>query len=157
GSCFRCPRRGGSRDYGHPARCFQFRANTASGTARRLRCSSPWDKKSQEVIVMLLKTATSLAFAATCLTALATVPAQAQMPGSALTYAAPQTIQGDMPSPSALTTEVITNGPQGSPPANWSARRNVIESRQYDRLLETNRGFREARIRKECGPITDQE
>jgi len=106
---------------------------------------------------MLLKTATSLAFAATCLTALATTPAQAQMAGSAPSYSGPQTYQGDMPSYSNTTTEVVTNGPQGSPPANWSARRNVIESQQYDRLLETNRGFREARMRKECGPITDPE
>jgi hypothetical protein len=52
-------------------------------------------------------------------------------------------------------TDVVTNGPQGSPPADWSARRNVIESERYDRLLETNPGFRQARIRKECGPITD--
>jgi len=79
------------------------------------------------------------------------------MSGSAPTYSGPPTYQSDMPSSSDATTEVITNGPQSSPPANWSARRNVIESRQYDRLLETNRGFREARMRKECGPITDQE
>jgi hypothetical protein len=38
-----------------------------------------------------------------------------------------------------------------------SARRNVIESRQYDREVETNRAFRQARMRKECGPITDPE
>jgi hypothetical protein len=38
---------------------------------------------------------------------------------------------------------------------NWSARRNVIESAHYDRLLETNPGFRQARMRKECGPVTD--
>ena len=108
---------------------------------------------------MLIKTATSLAFATACLTALATMPVQAQMAGSAPAYSGPQTYQGDMPSSSAATagTEVITNGPQGSPPANWSARRNVIESQQYDRLIETNRGFREGRMRKECGPITDSE
>jgi hypothetical protein len=52
-------------------------------------------------------------------------------------------------------TEVMTNGPQGSPPPDWSARRNVIASEHYDRLLESNRGFRQARMRKECGPITD--
>ena len=88
---------------------------------------------------MLLKTATSLAFATACLTAIATLPAHAQMAGT----------------PGAPDTEVVTNGPQGSPPSNWSARQNVIESHRYDRLLETNRGFREARMRKECGPITD--
>jgi len=52
-------------------------------------------------------------------------------------------------------TDVVTNGPQGSAPPDWSARRNVIQSEHYDRLLESNRGFRQARIRKECGPITD--
>ena len=89
---------------------------------------------------MLLKTATSLAFATACLTAVATLPAHAQM-------AAP-----------APTTEVVTNGPQTNPgdmSPSWSARRNVIESQHYDRLLETNRGFRQARMRKECGPIAD--
>jgi hypothetical protein len=52
-------------------------------------------------------------------------------------------------------TDVVTNGPQGSPPPDWSARRNVIASEHYDRLLESNRGFRQARMRKECGPVTD--
>src|SRR5947209_5273875 len=90
---------------------------------------------------MLLKTATSLAFAIACLTAVATLPAHAQMaaPGG---------------------TEVVTNGPQtnsGDMTPSWSARRNVIASQHYDRLLETNRGFRQARMRKECGPITDPE
>jgi hypothetical protein len=91
---------------------------------------------------MLLKTATSLAFATACLTAVATLPAHAQM-------AAP-----------APGTEVVTNGPQTNPgdmSPSWSARQNVIQSQRYDRLLETNRGFRQARMRKECGPITDQE
>jgi hypothetical protein len=37
----------------------------------------------------------------------------------------------------------------------WSARRNVVQSQHYDRLLETNRAFRQARMRKECGPISD--
>jgi hypothetical protein len=54
--------------------------------------------------------------------------------------------------------EVVTNGPQANPdntsPA-WSARQNVIQSQRYDRLLETDRAFREARMHKECGPITD--
>jgi hypothetical protein len=127
--------------------------------ARRRRFSL-LGKGLQEITLMLIKTAASLAFAATCLTALATMPAQAQMAGSPPpAYSGPQTYQGDMPSSSAPTgeTEIITNGPQGSPPGNWSARRNVIESQRYDRLLETNRAFREARMRKECGPITDQD
>ena len=92
---------------------------------------------------MLLKTATSFAFATACLTAVATLPAHAQMAA-----------------PAAPDTEVVTNGPQTNPgdmTPSWSARRNVIESRHYDRLLETNRGFRQARMRKECGPISDPE
>ena len=36
-----------------------------------------------------------------------------------------------------------------------TARQNVIQSARYDRLLETNRAFRQARMRRECGPITD--
>jgi hypothetical protein len=52
----------------------------------------------------------------------------------------------------------VTNGPQANPgdfSPSWSARQNVIESRNYDRLLETNPAFRQARIQKECGPISD--
>ncbi len=47
---------------------------------------------------MLLKTATSLAFATACLTAIATLPAHAQMVA-----------------PGAAGTEVVTNGPQTNP------------------------------------------
>lgn len=141
---------------------------------------------------MLPKTATSLAFATACLTAIATMPAHAQKMGSApgtQTYQgstapnwsqgnpgstsgnyAPQANQGtygagssnyapqgNMSAYPAGTggTEVVTNGPQGSPPSNWSAQQNVRQSERYDRLLESNRGFREARMRRECGPITD--
>jgi len=49
----------------------------------------------------------------------------------------------------------ITN--QGDVSESWSAQQNVIESKQYERLLQTNHGFRQARMRKECGPITDPE
>jgi hypothetical protein len=86
---------------------------------------------------MLFKTATSLAFATACLAALATTPAAAQMAGG---------------------TRVVTNGPQanaGDTSASWSARQNVAQSQRYDKLLESNRGFRQARMRKECGPISD--
>lgn len=111
---------------------------------------------------MLSKTVTSLAFATVCMTALATMPAQAQMAppaGAPPAYSGAQTYQGAMRATPGQTgsVDVITNGPQGTPPANWSARRNVIESQRYDRMLETSRGFREARMRKECGPITDQQ
>ena len=64
------------------------------------------------------------------------------------------------PPPAAASggTQVVTNGPQASPgdtSGTWSAQRNVAESAHYDRLLETNPAFRDARIRRECGPITD--
>jgi hypothetical protein len=36
-----------------------------------------------------------------------------------------------------------------------SAAQNVRQSQHYDRVLQTNRGFRQARIKKECGPIGD--
>lgn len=127
---------------------------------------------------MMLKITTSLAFAAACVTAIATMPAHAQMAG---TYGStpgyngpqiyqgstspnyvPQPSQGNMPSSSAGTSGamVVTNGPQanrGDMASSPSARRNVIQSQHYDRSLETNRGFRQARMRKECGPITDQQ
>jgi hypothetical protein len=74
------------------------------------------------------------------------------------TYGATQPYPAYPAAPSAAgtgNTEVVTNGAQGSPPPDWSARRNVVESEHYDRMLETSRGFREARMRRECGPITD--
>lgn len=89
----------------------------------------------------MFKRTTSLALAGACLAAIATLPAHGQTAGtygSAPAYNTPQANQGN-----------------GGPSA--SARRNVIESRQYDRALETNRGFRQTRMRKECGPISDPE
>jgi hypothetical protein len=84
---------------------------------------------------------TSLAGAAVCLMTIATtLPAHAQ-------YA-------------ATPRQVVTNGPQASPgdvSPNWSAQRNVVESAHYDRMLETSPAFRQARMRKECGPINDPE
>ena len=82
------------------------------------------------------KTVTTIAFAAGCVLALGAMPAaQAQN----------------------YNPELVTNGPQASRGdlGDWSARRNNIESAQYDRLLQTNWGFRQARMRKECGPIGD--
>ncbi len=83
---------------------------------------------------MISKTVTSLAFAAVCLTAVASIPAaQAQ-------------------------DQLVTNGPQVSPGDNspsWSPQRNVVESKQYDRLVQTSSAFRQSRMRKECGPIAD--
>ena len=56
-----------------------------------------------------------------------------------------------------IQNELVTNGPQASRGdfGDWSARRNVIESRHYDRLLQVSPGFRQARMRRECGPISD--
>jgi hypothetical protein len=91
----------------------------------------------KEMTIMIIKT-TSLAFAATCLMTASAMPAaHAQM---------------------AMAPQVVTNGPQTDPgdvSPSWSARQNVIDSERYDRLLQTSRGFREARMRQECGPITD--
>ena len=60
--------------------------------------------------------------------------------------------------PAKAADELITNGPQvdrGDRSSNWSAARNIRESERYERLLRTNPRFRQARMRKECGPITD--
>ncbi len=86
---------------------------------------------------MMSKTVTSLAFAAACVAVLGAMPS-----ARAQTYSDQQ---------------LVTNGPQASRGdfGDWSARQNVIESQRYDRLLQTNWGFRQARIRKECGPISD--
>ena len=85
----------------------------------------------------MIKT-TSLAFAAMCLATVSAMPAaHAQAAGG---------------------TQVITNGPQTDPgdvSTPSSARQNVIESQRYDRLVQTSPAFRQARMRKECGPITD--
>ena len=88
---------------------------------------------------MIMKT-TSFALAAACLMTVAALPhAHAQM---------------------AAGTELVTNGPQTdtrdvSP--SWSARQNVTDSQRYDRLVPQSPAgsFREARMRTECGPITD--
>ena len=81
----------------------------------------------------MMKTVIGLAFAAACVAVMPS--ANAQM----------------------IQNELVTNGPQASRGdfGDWSARRNVIESRHYDRLLQTNPGFRHARMRRECGPIRD--
>jgi len=95
---------------------------------------------------MMPRRKVSLSFAAFCITAVATLPAHAQPVGtygSAAGYSAPE---GSVPQSN-----------QGDVAQSVSARRNVVESRQYDRAVETNRGFRQARMRKECGPITDPE
>ena len=90
---------------------------------------------------MLSKTTTTLAFAAACLTLAAVPAAQAQY------YTEQTTIQPQI----ETTRPLASRGDFG----DWSARRNVIASQRYDRLLQTNMGFRQARMRRECGPIND--
>jgi hypothetical protein len=81
---------------------------------------------------MIIRTATCLSFAVVYLMAAPAALAQTGGETVVVTYPAPVE-PGDL---------------------NWNTQRNVIESHQYDRLLETNSSFRMARIRKECGPIT---
>ena len=89
---------------------------------------------------MIIKTAMSLACAAACLTTIATTPAaHAEVARRSVVVKHPPIVN-----PSDVS-------------ASLSARQNVIESKQYERLLETNPAFRQARMRKECGPITDPE
>jgi len=126
---------------------------------------------------MITKRAARLAFAAVCLTAIATLSAaHAQMgywppPGPygprLSPYGPPPGAYGPAPGtyapqsryvPSPAGPQVITNGPQTSPgdvSPSWSPQRNVAESAQYERLLKESPAFRQARMRKECGPITD--
>lgn len=63
-----------------------------------------------------------------------------------------------VPMPGAPPAELYTNAPQVDPgdnPGNWSARQNVVDSHRYEQLLRTNPSFRAARVRKECGSITE--
>jgi hypothetical protein len=87
---------------------------------------------------MVIKTATALAMAMVCLTAIATVP---------VSLAATQ-----------RHTVTVKHAPIVSPgdvSGSWSPQQNIIESKQYEQLLRTNPAFRQARMRKECGSITD--
>lgn len=95
---------------------------------------------------MMPKRTTSLVFAAACLTAIATTPTHSQTAGS---YSSAPSYNGQQP--------YTTQASPGDVPQSAAARQNVIESRQYDREVETNRAFRQARMRKECGPISDPE
>jgi hypothetical protein len=102
---------------------------------------------------MISRTVTGLAFAAGCALAfVASSPANAQSYPPAQMQAAPPAGP-----PPVVEHQTITNQPRVSRGdfGDWSARRNNIESAQYERLLQTNPAFRQARMRKECGPITD--
>src|SRR4029077_17619298 len=81
----------------------------------------------------MMKTVISLAFAAACVAVAPSANAQ------------------------IVSNELVTRGPQASRGdfGDWNARRNVIESRHYDRLLEISPGFRHAPMRRGCGPIRD--
>jgi hypothetical protein len=84
-----------------------------------------------------------------------TAPSAYPAPG---TYAPQTQYVPPPPDQPAPATQMTTNGPQTNPgdvSPSWSARRNVAESEHYDRLVERNPAFRQARERKECGPITD--
>jgi hypothetical protein len=87
---------------------------------------------------MVITTATTLAMAVVCLLAIATIPA-----GHAATQRHTFTVKH-----TPLTSPGDVSG-------SWSAQQNVIESKQYEQLLRTNPAFRQARMKRECGPITD--
>ena len=131
---------------------------------------------------MITKSAARLAFAAICLTATLS-GAHAQMgywpppygpPPGVYGYGLPPSPYGPPPGaygpapgtyapqsryvPPPTGPQVITNGPQTSPgdvSPSWSPQRNVAESAQYERLLKESPAFRQARMRKECGPINN--
>lgn len=89
---------------------------------------------------MIRNTACTFAIAAVCFAAVAAVPAS---------HAAAQ-----------RHTVTVKHAPITSPgdvSGSWSARQNVIDSRQYEQLLRTNPAFRQARMRKECGSIADSQ
>jgi hypothetical protein len=82
---------------------------------------------------MKLKTLATMAAAAGLLAVTAVVPAAQAQPG-----------------PGNGNAWVHRNGEWV-----WSPRQNIIHSERYSRLVATNPGFRRARMRTECGPITD--
>ena len=86
---------------------------------------------------MVINTATTLAMAVVCLAAIATPAGQAAAQRHTVTVKHPPiTSPGDVSESS-------------------SPQQNVIESKQYEQLLRTNPAFRQTRMKKECGPITD--
>ena len=87
---------------------------------------------------MVINTAVTFATAAVCLAAIAAAPAahaQAQRHTVTVKHA-PVVSPGDVSE-------------------SWSAQQNVRESKQYEQLLRTSPAFRQGRIKRECGPITD--
>lgn len=89
---------------------------------------------------MIMKAAVTLATATVCLATIAT---------NSIAYA--QTTR---------STVLVRHPPivsQGDVSDSRSARQNVIESKQYEQALRTNPAFRQARMQRECSPITDPE
>ncbi|MBV9247929.1 MAG: hypothetical protein JO227_01600, partial [Acetobacteraceae bacterium] len=87
---------------------------------------------------MVINTATTLAMAVVCLATIVTIP---------VSHAATQ-----------RHTITVKHAPIVSPgdvSESWSPQQNIIESKQYEHLLRTNPAFRQARMKQECGPITD--
>ena len=84
---------------------------------------------------MIRNTLTSLALVAGCTIALAVPAAQAQ----------------------TIDTQVLMNAPRVNPGdrTGWMAGDNNLESAQYERLMQNSPAFRQSRMQKECGPITD--
>jgi hypothetical protein len=89
---------------------------------------------------MTMNAVMTLATAAVCLAAIAT---------TSVAYA------------QTMRPRVVVKHPpivsQGDVSDSKSARQNEIESKQYEQALRTNPAFRQARMRRECGPITDPE
>src|ERR1700751_1176267 len=56
----------------------------------------------------------------------------------------------------AACLTVLAALPANAATSSTAARQNVIQGERYDRLLEANGSFRQARMRRECGPITDR-
>ena len=86
---------------------------------------------------MVINTATILAMVAVCLAITITPAAHAQT--------------------QQRRTVTVKHAPIANPgdvSETWDARRNIIESKQYEQLLRTNPAFRKARMQKECGGIT---
>jgi hypothetical protein len=83
----------------------------------------------------MMKTLTSLAFVAGCAITLALPAAQAQTMDTQILATAPRLNAGNQ--------------------VDWTANGNNLESAEYERLLQNNPAFRQSRMLKECGPITD--
>src|SRR5689334_5013956 len=87
--------------------------------------------------VMIKKMLTSIAFATGCAIALAVPVVQAQVVDT----------QGQL-----RTMEPRSNASHG---VEWMASSDRMEDGRYEHRLRTDPAFRQSRMQKECGPITD--